>query len=136
MTLRARLRRQDGFVREILWLALGLAILAVVVLDGLAIFTANQSVKGDAERAAEEAHAELVQTLDLGAAKLAAQQYLIKSDKKLVGFSSAPGVEGGTAITVKARAHADTRAFKLLRYVGLKKWVERMTNPTGTGTAN
>jgi hypothetical protein len=136
MTLRARSRRQDGFIREILWLALALAILAVVVLDGLAIFTANQSVKGDAERAASEAHSELVQTLDLGAAKLAAQQYLVKSDKKLVGFSSAPGVEGGTVITVKAKAHAETRAFKLLRYVGLKKWVDRMTNPTGTGTAN
>jgi hypothetical protein len=136
MTLRARTRRQDGFIREILWLALALAILAVVVLDGLAIFTASQSVKGDAERAASEAHSELVQTLDLGAAKLAAQQYLIKSDKKLIGFSSAPGVEGGTVITVKARAHADTRAFKLLRYVGLKKWVDRMTNPTGTGTSN
>ena len=39
-------------------------------------------------------------------------------------------------ITVKARAHANTHAFKLLRYVGLKKWVNQMTNPTGTGTAD
>ena len=131
----ARLHRQDGFIREILWLAVGLAILAIAVLDGLAIFSAHQSVKGDAERAAEDAHIELVQTSDLGAAKLAAQQYLIKADKKFVDFSSAAGLDGGTVITVEAKAHADTYAFKLLRYVGLTKWVDEMTNPIGTGTA-
>ena len=132
---RARLRRQDGFIREILWLALWLTILAIVVLDALALFNAHQSVKGDAQRAAEEAHNVLVLTPDLGAAKLAAQQYLIRSNKTLVAFSSAPGIEGGTVITVKARAHANTYAFKFLRYVGLTKWVNEMTNPTGTGTS-
>jgi len=132
----ARLRRQDGFIREVLWLVLGLAILAVVVLDGLAIFTAHQTVKGDAERAATEAHTEYVQTTNLGAAKLAAQQYLIKANKKLVAFSSATGLDGGIVITVKAKAHANTYVFKFLRYVGLKKWVDRTTNPTGTGAAN
>jgi hypothetical protein len=131
----ARLRRQDGFIREIFWLAVILAILAIVVLDGLAIFSAQQSVKGDAERAAEEARTEYVQTPDLAAAKLAAQQYLIKSNKKLVAFSSTTGLDGGVVITVKAKAHADTYAFKLLRYIGLTKWVNQMTNPTGTGTA-
>ncbi len=58
----ARLRRQDGFIREILWLVVILAVLAVVVLDGLSLFSVNQSVKGDAERAAEEAHTEYAQT--------------------------------------------------------------------------
>jgi len=132
----ARLRRQDGFIREILWLVVGLAILAIVVLDGLAIFTAHQSVKGDAETAAAEAQTEYVQTLDLGAAKLAAQQYLIKANSKLVAFSSTTGLDGATVITVKAKAHADTYAFKLLRYVGLKTWVNQMANPTGAGTAD
>ena len=132
----ARLRRQDGFIREILWLVVVLGILAIVVLDGLAVFTANQSVTGDARTAATDARTEYAQTLDLGAAKLAAQQYLIKAHKKLVAFSSATGLDGGTVITVKARAHADTYAFKLLRYVGLKKWVDQVTNPTGTGTSD
>ena len=128
----ARLRRQDGFIREILWLALILAILAVVVLDGLALFTAHQSVKDDADTAAEEARTEYAQSQDLGAAKLAAEQYLIKANKKFIAFSAATGVDGGLVITVKARAHADTYAFKYLRYVGLKKWVDQMTNPTAT----
>ncbi len=132
---RGRLRRQDGFIREIVWLVVILAVLAVVVLDGLALFSVHQSVKGDAERAAEEAHTEYAQSSDLGAAKLAAEQYLIKSNKKLIAFSSAAGVDGATVITVKARGHADTYAFKFLRYVGLKKWANEMSNPTGTGTA-
>jgi hypothetical protein len=132
----ARLRRQDGFIREVVWLVVGLTIFAVVVLDGLAVFCAHQSVKGDATRAAVDAHAEYVQTMDLGGARLAAQQYLIKANKKLVAFSSATGLDGGTVITVKAKAHADTYAFRLLRYVGLKEWVSQMTNPTGTGTSD
>ena len=135
MMLSARLRRQDGFIREILWLALGLAVFAVVVLDGLALFNAHQAVKADADRAAEEAQIEYAQTLSPGAAKLAAQQYLIKANKTLIAFSSATGLDGSTVITVKAKAHADTYAFKLLRYVGLKKWVNQMTSPTATGTA-
>jgi len=131
----ARLRRQDGFIREVLWLGLGLAILAIVVLDGLALFSAHQSVKEDARRAAREAETEYVQTQDRAAAKRAAQQYLTKANKKLVAFSSKIGLDGASVITVKAEAHADTRAFKLLRYVGLKKWVDRMTNPTAKSTA-
>ena len=131
----ARWRRQDGFIREAFWLVLGLAIFAVVVLDGLALFDAHQSVKTDATTAASEAQTEYAQTLDLAAAKLVAQQYLIKANEKLVAFSSSTGLDGTTVLTVQARAHADTHAFKLLRYVGLKKWVNQMTNPTGTGTA-
>jgi hypothetical protein len=131
----SRLRGQDGFIREILWLVVCLAVLAIVVLDGLAVFAAHQSVKEDAKRAASEAQTEYVQTLDLTAAKLAAQQYLIKANKTLVAFSGATGLDGTMVITVKAKAHANTYAFKLLQYVGLKKWVNQMTNPTGTGTA-
>jgi hypothetical protein len=133
--LSARLRRQDGFIREVLWLVVGLAVFAVLVLDGLALFNANQSVKADANTAAAEAQTEYAQSLSLPAAKLAAQQYLIKVNKTLVAFSSSTGADGATVITVKAKAHADTNAFKLLRYVGLKKWVNQMANPTGTGTA-
>ena len=131
----ARLRRQDGFIREILWLVLVLAILAIVVLDGLAIFTANQSVGDDSRRAAVEARTEYAQTVDVGAAKLAAHQYLIKANKKLVAFASSTSTDGTTVFTVTAGAHADTYAFKFLRYVGLKKWVNEVTNPTATGTS-
>ena len=132
----ARLRRQDGFIREILWLALGLGIFAILVLDGIALVTSHQSVQADARTAATQAQTVYAQTLDLAAAKLAAQEYLIKANEKLVAFSSTTGLDGTTVITVKAKAHADTRAFKLLRYVGLKKWVDHTVNPTGTGTAD
>ena len=132
----ARLRRQDGFIREVLWLVLGLAIFAVVVLDGLALFNVHQSVKADAATAATQAQTEYALTLDLAAAKLAAKQYLIQANEKLVAFSSSTSPDGATVFTVEAKAHADTYVFKLLRYVGLKKWVNEITNPTGTGTAD
>jgi hypothetical protein len=131
----SRLRRQDGFVREALWLVLGVVIVAILVLDALALFNAHQSVKTDAGTAATQAQIQYAQTLDLAGAKLAAKEYLAKVNEDLVAFSSTTNLDGSTVFTVTAKAHADTRAFKLLRYVGLKKWVNQMTNPTGTGTA-
>ena len=49
---------------------------------------------------------------------------------RLVGREAAPEVAAH-----HHHVHADTRAFKFLRYVGLKKWVNQMTSPTATGTA-
>jgi hypothetical protein len=127
-----RWRAEDGFIREILWLALIALIIAVAVLDGLAIFWANQGVKDDALRAARAAATEYVQTLNPTSAELAAQQALLHSDEKLTDFSIATAPDGSAVVTVTAKAHAETRAFKFLRYVGLKKWVDRVTNPTAT----
>ena len=132
----SHLRRQDGFIREILWAALAIAIVAVVVLDGMSVFSAHQAVSSDTGRAAVEARNEYTQTLSLPAAKIAAQQYLSKSDLELVSFSSAKNAEGAVVFTVRAKAAATTYAFKYLRLVpGLEKWVERTTQPTGTGTS-
>lgn len=128
-------RAQDGFIREILWVVLILAILAVVVLDGVALFTATQGVKDDAAKAAALAQTEYVQTLDLAAAKLAAKEALIRGNEQLVAFSSTTNPDGSVVFTVTARANAETRVFKFLRYVGLKKWVNQMTHPTATASS-
>jgi hypothetical protein len=131
-----RLHTQDGFIREILWLAAAIIIIAVLVLDGVSLFTANQSVVDNASRAASEASTSYLQTQDVGAARLAAQQFLIHSNEQLSGFSWATSPSGDMVFTVTAKAHANTYVFKYLRYVGLKKWVNRMSNPTDTGTSN
>ena len=52
MLRNSRLRSQDGFIREILWVALVIAIIAVVLLDGMSIFTAHQSARDDSSAAA------------------------------------------------------------------------------------
>ncbi len=132
----SRLRRQDGFIREILWVALIIAIIAVVILDGMAIFRAHQSVSDDSTRAADEARSEYAQTTNAPAAKLAAEQYLAKSDLELVAYSATRNAEGNVEFTVTAKATADTYAFKLLGVIPpLEDWVERTTHPTGTGTS-
>ncbi len=127
-----RWRAQDGFIREILWFVLIIVIIAVVVLDGIAIFTANQSVKDDALRAARAAATEYAQTQDPSAAQLAAKDGLVRDNETLTGFKVSVAPDGSAVFTVTAKGHADTRAFRFLRYVGLKKWVDRVTNPTAT----
>ena len=127
-----RWRAEDGFIREILWLALIILIVAVAVFDGLAIFWANQSVKDNALRAARAASTEYAQTQSPPAAKLAAKQVLGDANEKLTGFELSTAADGTAVFTVTAKAHAETRAFKFLRYVGLGDWVDRVTNPIAT----
>lgn len=135
MTTRSRLRNQDGFIREVVWIVVVLTVIGVVVLDGMAVFSAYQSAD-DATTAAREARTEYAQTLNLPSAKIAAQQYLAKSGLEMVDFK-AQRVENGTVtFTVKARATADTYAFHYLGKIPqLSDWVERVTNPTRTGVA-
>jgi uncharacterized protein YpmB len=133
---RRRRRAQDGFIREILWWVIIIVVIAVVVLDGIAIFAANQSVKDDARRAARAAASEYAQSLDTTAAKLAAEQALIGANEKLADFQVARAADGSAVFTVTATAHADTRAFRLLQYVGLKKWVNSVVNTSATRSSN
>jgi hypothetical protein len=132
----SRLRSQDGFIREVLWVALVIAIIALVVLDGMAIFTAHQSVSDDSATAAEEAFNEYAQSFNAPAAKLAAERYLDKSDLEMVQYSAVKMPDGTIKFSVTAKASAHTYAFKLLGVIPqLKDWVERTTHPSGTGTA-
>jgi hypothetical protein len=132
---RARLRNQDGFIREVIWIAVILTIIAVVILDGMAIFGAYQSAD-DATSAAEEARTEYAQTLNVPAAKLAAEQYLDKSGIEMVGFKAVQTASGTVKFTVTAKASADTYAFSYLGVIPpLTDWVERTTHPTRTGSA-
>jgi hypothetical protein len=135
VTQRSLLRSQDGFIREVIWIAVVLLVIGVVVLDGIAIFSAYQSAD-DAAKAAREAKIEYAQSLDVPLAKLAAQHYLIRSGLEMIDFKAARTDTGTVRFTVKAQASADTYAFRHLgRIPQLKDWVERTTHPTRTGTA-
>ncbi len=132
----ARLRRQDGLIREALWLFLIIAIVAVVLLDGLALFHANQSVRDAATAAADEARNAYSQTPTLETAQVAAQNYLAKNGDTFVKMTTSRALDGTLTFTVTAKAHADTYAFKYLRYVGLKKWVQQMSDPSVTRSSD
>jgi len=132
---RSRLRSQDGFIRDVIWIVVILAVIAVVVLDGMAIFRAYQSAD-DATSAADEAHTEYAQSQNADAAKRAAQQYLDKSGIEMVGYKAVRTADGTVKFTVTAKATADTYAFRYLAAIPpLKDWVERTTHPTRTGSA-
>jgi Flp pilus assembly protein TadG len=132
---RTRLRGQDGFIRDVIWIAVILLVIAVVILDGMAIFRAYQSAD-DATSAAEEALTEYAQTTDVTAAKLAAAQYLAKSDIEMTSFEAVQTANGTVKFTVTATASADTYVFSYLGKISpLKDWVERTTHPTRTGSA-
>jgi len=132
----SRLRSQDGFIREVVWIVVVLAIIAVVILDGMAIFNAYQSADTSSSDAAQAAVTEYAQTTDVGAAKLAAVQHLTKKGRDLVGFKAAQTPEGQVEFTVTAKASTDTYAFHYLGAIPpLKDWVERTTHPVRTGSA-
>jgi hypothetical protein len=132
----ARLRRQDGLIREAIWLFLIIAIIAVVLLDGLALFHANQSVRDAAATAANEARDAYSQTPTLATAQLAAKTYLAKNGDTFVAMTTSQAADGTITFTVTAKTHADTYAFKYLRYVGLKKWVQQTSNPSVTRSSD
>ena len=132
----ARLRRQDGLIREAIWLFLIIAIIAVVLLDGLALFHANQSVRDSAAAAANEARNAYSQSPTLASAKVAAQDYLARNGDTFVGMKTSQAADGTITFSVTAKAHADTYAFKYLRYVGLKKWVQQTSNPSVTRSSD
>ena len=133
---RSRWRGQDGFIRENLWLIIVIVVLGIVVLDGFSLYRTYQSARGDALRAAQAAAVDYAQTSSLKSAQLAAQQTLVRSNEKLVKFSSTSSLDGSAVFTVTASGHADTYVFKYLRYLGLKKWVNRMSNPSATRSSN
>jgi Flp pilus assembly protein TadG len=132
----SRLRSQDGFIREVVWIAVILAVLAVVILDGMAIFNTYQSAGNTSSDAADAALTEYAQTQNTSAAKLAAQEQLSKNGLTMVSFKVSQSAEGNTKITVTAKGQADTYAFHFLSAVPpLKDWVERTTHPVRTGSA-
>jgi hypothetical protein len=133
---RSRLRNQDGFIREVLWIVVILGIIAVAILDGMAIFNAYQTAGDSATNAAEQARTQYAQTLNVPAAKLVAEEYLAKKDLEMVGFKAAQTENGTVMFTVTAKATADTYAFKYLGAIPpLKDWVENSTHPVETGNA-
>ena len=132
----ARLRSQDGFIREVVWIVVILTIIAVVILDGMAIFNAYQSAGNGSADAAKAGLTEYAQTTNVQAAELAARDHANKSGIEIVKFSVGKTPEGSYTVTVTGKTSADTYAFRYLGLIPpLKDWVERTTHPVRTDSA-
>jgi hypothetical protein len=131
----ARVRSQDGFIREVVWIVVILAIIAVVILDGMAIFNAYQSAGGGSSDAAKAGLTEYAQSTNMTAAKLAAEERAAKGGLEIVEFSVGKTPDGAWEVTVTGKASADTYVFRYLGLIPqLKDWVERTTNPVRTSS--
>ena len=130
---KARHGGQDGFIREVVWLAVIVGVIAVVMLDAMALFNAHQSSHDEAAAAVREAQTEYAQTVNVAQAKLAAEQYMEKGAGQLVAFKATEVRDGTMGFEITAKTHAKTYAFRYLSHVpGLKDWVKRMANPVST----
>jgi len=129
-----RRHRQEGLIREALYIFLGIAIVMAVLLDGVAIFTVQQDARDDATDAASEARQEYVETGSVDQARAAAARHVEANDAEMLGFTAArPAGDSAIQFTVTVQHHAETYVFKYLKYVpGLDTWVEDMQNPTIT----
>lgn len=133
-----RRRRQQGLIREALYIFLAVAIVMAVLLDGFAIFTVQQDARDDATDAGREAQAEYVQTGSLQAAENAAEAHVRSQGGQLVEFSSKAGTGAeARSFTVTVRHEADTYLFHYLGYVpGLDDWVDETQSPAITRTTS
>lgn len=131
-------RRQQGLIREALYIFLAIAIVMAVLLDGLALLTAQQNARDDASDAGAEAKREYIESGNVDLARAAAATLVEANGGELVSFT-ASAASGATspAFTVTVRHSAETYLFKYLGYVpGLDDWVDDMENPTITETTS
>lgn len=136
MSRGSHLRGEEGFIREVVWIVVILAVIAVVVLDGMALFNAYQSAETSSGDAAEAAVTEYAQSLDVQAAKVAANEHLAKNGLELVKFSAVRTSTSTVKFTVTAKATADTYAFRFIGVVPqFKAWEQRTTHPVRSSSA-
>lgn len=132
-----RWRRQNGLIREALYIFLGVALTMAVLLDGVAIVKAQETARDVASDAGSEARVAYTNTGDIHQAKQAAEDHAENSDAVMLDFSVQSQLTSTPTFTVTAQAHTDTYLFKYIKYVpGLKDWVDEVQNPVITRSTN
>jgi hypothetical protein len=128
-----RWRRQNGLIREALYIFLGVALTMAVLLDGVAIVKAQATARDVASDAGSEARVAYTNTGDVNQAKQAAKDHAENSDAVMIDFSVQPQLTNTPTFTVTVQAHTDTYLFKYIKYIpGLKDWAHKVQNPVIT----
>lgn len=132
----SRRRRQQGLIREALYIFLAIALVMAVLLDGLAVFTAQQGAREDASEAGKKVKEEYAQSSSVDRASKAAEQRAQRNGGEMTDFSSSAGSGAASrSFTVTVRRSADTYLFRYLEYIpGLDDWAKDISNPTITRT--
>ena len=134
----ARLRAEDGLIRGIVGLALILAVIAVVVVDSISMFSASQKVDSDAHSAATAARFAYSQTTNLtnfGPAERAAKQLLRRGGDKIISVKH-QATGGEPLFIVSASRTAHTYVLKYCTHLPwIGKQIGRWLHPHSTGTS-
>ena len=132
----AQLKRQDGFVREIVWYLAVVVVICVVVFDGVAVTKAHLGVSQNATDAADEALNTYIQSGNPGMAKDSASTLLKLHGSQMIAgsFELQRSVDGPDHATVTVGARRATKTY-LLRYLedvpwGVGPWFHRLLNPS------
>lgn len=118
---------RGGVLGTLIFLAIVIAIMAVVVIDGISIYKAYSEVHKATKEAAEEAAQTYKDTRNEVRAQLAAQAYCEAEGFEYVGFEV--NREMGNLFEVTCANEADTYAFKYL------PWLKDMTHQESTNSA-
>jgi hypothetical protein len=136
-----RWHRQDGFVRGTILIAVIIVVLAVLVLDTVAVVNASLGVRQNATDAADQALSTYVETENTGLAMASAATFLNLHDSVLIRQSSAfkPSKTGGPAqstVTITAVRQPHTYVLHYLQSLpmGIGPWIHKTLNPRATET--
>jgi hypothetical protein len=136
----SRWQRQDGFVREVIYAAAAIVIVAVIVLDVVSVVNTSLGVRQNATDAANQAFSTFVQTNNTGIAMHSASSFLTIHDATLLKSESTLDSTVGTRpdqarVTITAAKVPHTYVFhyfQSLPWVG--PWFHKILHPQATET--
>lgn len=132
-----RLQRQEGLARQALVIFIAVAALFVVLLDSFGVFSAWQTVRGDASDASQAGLQSLVVSSDAQLAHQAAASTLREDGATMTSFTISGWPGGNPAVTVGARHEAKTYVLKYavhLPFVG--KMIKHLLRAHATRTTS
>jgi len=136
----SRWRRQDGFVRGVVFYAAVLIIVGVLVLDAVSVVHASMGVRQDASDAADQALSTFVQTESPDMAMQSASTFLKIHSSILLKANSTlqQSTEGPAQATVTITA-AKTPHTYVIQYFqklpwGIGPWFHHLLHPKATET--
>ena len=136
----SRWRRQDGFVRGVVFYAAVLVIVGVLVLDAVSVVHASMGVRQDASDAADQALSTFVQTESPDMAMQSASTFLKTHSSILLKANSTlqQSTEGPAqaTVTITAAKTPHTYVFHYFQKLpwGIGPWFHHLLNPRSTQT--
>jgi len=136
----SRWQRQDGFLRGVITFAVIIVVVAVLVLDAIAVINAQLGVRQNATDAANQALSNFVLTSNPAVALDSASAFLkihgsvmIRHESKLTPSAQGPGQ---ATVTIAAFKKPNTYVLHYFQSLpgGMGRWFHKILNPHAVET--